>query len=139
MTTSVATQRFVIHDLDYLASILACPNCRSPLVVPAEDDLKCGNCLARFWRLAFTWDFLLESLGEPSELWKVWDQLQANGVASYTNDPQRNLGVGLRPDHLAFGRFCQFDGTVLDVGCGPQSWPTHFEQAPSQARLLGVD
>lgn len=139
MTTSSAAQRFVIHDLDYLGSILACPNCRRPLAVPAEGDLACAGCGSRFRRLAFTWDFLPAEPGGPRELWEVWDQLQENGVASYTHDPQRNLGVGPRPDHLAFGRFCQFGGTVLDVGCGPQAWPTHFEQAPSETRLLGVD
>jgi len=65
--------------------------------------------------------------------------LQANGVASYENAPDRNLGVGERAEYLGFSDFAQFHGTVLDIGCGPQSWPTHFNRHAPGTRFVGVD
>jgi len=89
--------------------------------------------------LPASWDLLPSDPVGPRDLWAVWDQLQANGVASYVNDPTRNLGVGPRRDSYAFGQFCHMHGLVLDVGCGPQPWPSHFDQAPADVKLIGVD
>lgn len=74
-----------------------------------------------------------------SDPWQAWEVLQANGVASYESDPEHNLAVGERSDFRRFGEFCDLSGDVLDVGCGPQPWPSHFSAAPPQTRLVGVD
>ncbi len=65
--------------------------------------------------------------------------LQDNGASAYDADPEHNLAIGERSDFLAFGEFCGLSGDVLDVGCGPQAWPTHFSAAPPQTRFVGVD
>ena len=131
--------RLPVCDLDYLTGVLACPDCRVPLIVPGDVDLRCGDCGACFVRLPFGWDLRPASTRPASDLWPVWEQMQANGVVSYASDPEHNLGVGPRPDYLAFGQFCRFDGDVLDVGCGPQAWPTHFTDYTSRTRFVGVD
>jgi len=40
---------------------------------------------------------------------------------------------------LAFGRFSRLSGLVLDVGCGPQEWPAHFDVAQPGTVFVGVD
>ncbi|MFH1913130.1 MAG: methyltransferase domain-containing protein [Pseudomonadota bacterium] len=72
-------------------------------------------------------------------MWTVWDQVQKNGLIAYENDPDKNLGIGEREDFSAFGEFCNFSGIVLDVGCGPQPWPSHFNEATEGTRFVGVD
>lgn len=86
-----------------------------------------------------TWEFFPSTYMESSELWPTWQQLQQNGLVSYEKDPDHNLGVGERSDCLAFSRFCSFDGLVLDVGCGPQDWPSYFEYRTPQSRFVGID
>jgi SAM-dependent methyltransferase len=86
------------------------------------------------------WDLMPppEVLAQPD--WKVWEQLQANGVVSYEADPSHNLGVGKREDFLQFADFCAFRGNVLDVGVGPQRCPTHIEyRGRDDVFFVGVD
>jgi ubiquinone/menaquinone biosynthesis C-methylase UbiE len=65
--------------------------------------------------------------------------LQSNGIAGYESDPEHNLAIGERADFLAFGEFCKLAGDVLDVGCGPQAWPTYFSPAAAGTRFVGID
>lgn len=84
------------------------------------------------------WSFMPEVKKEKG--WPVWEQLQANGESSYDNDPANNLGITERKDFLDFSEFCQFRGLVLDIGCGPQAWPTHMKYGKSNgATFLGID
>jgi SAM-dependent methyltransferase len=87
------------------------------------------------------WNFIpnkLEELNSP--LWKVWNQLQDNGVSSYKNSPTNNLGVGPRKDFLQFAEFCNFNGLVLDVGVGPQKAPSHIEyNQKADVQFVGID
>ena len=87
------------------------------------------------------WDFVPKGIGNLfGDQWPVWQQLQDNGVVSYQNDPSKNLGVGHRPDFLAFAKFCGFRGAVLDVGCGPQRVPTHMAAtSQSDVFFVGID
>lgn len=87
------------------------------------------------------WDFLPVDAGELlHEKWKTWVDLQDNGEVSYNEDPTHNLGVGKRDDFLEFMNFCDFHGLVLDIGCGPQKMPTHFEYCTStNVTFVGID
>lgn len=126
-------------DLATLNAILACPQCRAPLALEADADLLCATCNSFHRRLPFTWELIPSRWRNDPAPWAVWDELQQNGVVSYRSDPTRNLGVEKREDYLAFSRFCAFEGLVLDVGCGPQPWPTHFEFHKPGTQFFGVD
>jgi len=79
-------------------------------------------------------------LPPPDELlkskWDTWQKLQDNGLFSYTNAPELNLSVGPREDALAFKAFCQLSGVILDVGCGPQTYPSYL---PGTGAVVGID
>ena len=87
------------------------------------------------------WCFIPETLEElNSPLWTTWKQLQRNGEMSYLNDPEHNLGIGPRQDFLDFADFCNFNGSILDVGCGPQKNPTHMKYCTNEnAFFVGID
>jgi SAM-dependent methyltransferase len=123
-----------------LAEITACPHCGTDLPLPVrEHRARCERCQTEYRRLAYGWDLTAPERDRGDALWATWDTLQANGVVSYESDPEHNLAVGDREDCLEFGRFCALGGLVLDVGCGPQAWPTHFDTAPSSTRFVGID
>jgi SAM-dependent methyltransferase len=85
------------------------------------------------------WEMLPPREEWSSDEWAIWEQLQTNGAAGYEADPERNLGVGERDDCLAFSRFSRLNGDVLDVGCGPQRWPSYFAVREPGTRMVGVD
>ena len=87
------------------------------------------------------WDFTPRDLAEMrDDKWQTWQALQENGVVSYREDPEHNLGVGRRRDFMAFADFCRFSGNVLDVGVGPQRVPTHIEYSVrSDVFFVGID
>jgi len=127
-------------SLEEINRIIACPNCKAPIALVDRCDAACISCGEEYaWIAEETWEFLPSTYTESSELWATWQRLQDNGVVSYEEDPDHNLGVGDRPDCLAFSRFCSFDGMVLDVGCGPQDWPSYFEYRTPRTRFVGID
>jgi ubiquinone/menaquinone biosynthesis C-methylase UbiE len=69
--------------------------------------------------------------------WSVWETLQENGLISYQEDPDHNLSVGHREDVAAFADFCDLQGLILDVGCGPQVLPSYG--AAYADTLVGID
>ena len=87
------------------------------------------------------WDFTPAGLETPDDdTWRTWQHLQRNGVASYENDTAHNLGVGKRKDYLEFAEFCNFHGTILDVGVGPQACPTHIASTEDgELQFVGID
>jgi SAM-dependent methyltransferase len=126
-------------DIKELNEIIVCPNCKEPLALRESADAVCDNCSETYRWTAKNWHLIPSSWKASSDLWTAWEQLQENGLISYTQDPENNLGVGKRQNYLDFGRFSRFDGLVLDVGCGPQSWPTHFTDHSEKTRFVGVD
>ena len=122
-----------------LYAILACPNCRGSLAVRDDSTAECASCGAPYSRLAHSWDLIPPRERLDSKEWRAWHVLQENGSSAYEADPEHNLAIGERSDFLAFGEFCELSGDVLDVGCGPQAWPTHFSAAAPQTRFVGVD
>lgn len=72
-----------------------------------------------------------------ADRWALWEKLQANGLVSYELAPQLNLsGQGLGD---AFGSFLTLDGTILDIGCGPQPTRPRYIAAEAADRYVGVD
>jgi SAM-dependent methyltransferase len=133
------SERDVPPGLDALAALVRCPRCRDALRLSIGEKAVCPGCGDVFPWTGRTWR-LVPSTFEPSgALWEAWDQVQANGLVSYTQDPTRNLAVGPRADCQAFGRFCALRGRVLDVGCGPQAWPAYFDEAEPDTLFVGVD
>lgn len=120
--------------------ILACPVTKESLTIegthlvssygkyPIESDTGIVDFIPR----------ALNILKDPQ--WETWNHLQDNGVSSYTNEPERNLGVGARTDYISFAKFCELAGSVLDIGVGPQTIPTHFQYTDNKnLDLWGVD
>jgi SAM-dependent methyltransferase len=126
-------------DANELLEVVACPACRTPLDLEREQSGACSHCGQPYRRLAYGWELLPPREETGSELWSVWDQLQANGMVSYEADPEHNLGVGPRKDVTAFARFCELRGRVLDVGCGPQRRPGYFDPHASDTTFVGID
>lgn len=118
---------------------LACPACRTPLPALERDAVTCPGCGASYRRLPFAWDLTPPREAWTPGQWAVWERLQHNGEVSYTADPEHNLGVGDREDVQRFSRFARLHGDVLDVGCGPQPWPSYFDHHAEGTRFTGVD
>jgi SAM-dependent methyltransferase len=118
---------------------IACPACRGILNLRGPREAACEQCAERYRWLGHTWDLVPLPCRQSSQLWTVWDQLQANGLVSYREEPEHNLAVGERQDCREFSDFCRFDGCALDVGCGPQPWPAYFRGYTARTRFVGVD
>jgi len=123
----------------FLQEIIACPVCKKPLdIVEASKTINCTNCCNTFQKGRYTWNFIPPNIFASSLLWQAWEQLQSNSVAGYEASPEQNLSVGNRKDCQAFAQFCEFNGLVLDVGCGPQPWPAYFDDS-HDATYIGID
>jgi len=130
-----------IASYDAIEGRLVCPSCRAPLPAIRIDDtrVECISCGSTYTRGRYWFDFTPpDTRRDGSPLWNAWRQLQANGLASYTAAPERNLSVGDRDDCRQFAAFCSCRGLVLDVGCGPQAWPAYFESRAG-ATYVGID
>ena len=124
---------------DVLAQMIACPVCGSDLPVGDTDTrVVCRGCESAFDKGRYIWDFVPAAIHGSSPLWRTGQHLQDNGMASYRSDPEHNLAVGARQDSQDFALFCNCHGLVLDVGCGPQSWPSYFKRR-EEATYVGVD
>src|SRR5215211_71648 len=127
-------------EIAWPLDLVACPACRAPLDIGGEEgDGACPSCANPYRRLEHGWELLPPRDDERTELWRTWDQLQANGVVSYEADPENNTAVGPREDARAFARFADLRGRVLDVGCGPQARPAYFTHEALGTTFLGID
>lgn len=118
-----------------------CPVSKKPLQNNG-DTLVSQETGSSYDNKAGFWNFIPKNLEVlNSGIWKVWEQLQDNGVTTYENNPTNNLGVGPRQDYISFGEFCNYTGFVLDIGVGPQEMPTHFEyvKSPHAYSFIGLD
>jgi SAM-dependent methyltransferase len=117
---------------------LVCPVTHEKL---SANQKELNSSKFKYTQEAGYWNFIPGNLQElNSPLWKIWNQLQDNGVASYKNSPTNNLGVGPRKDFMQFADFCDFKGLVLDVGVGPQKAPTHIEyNTKPNVKFIGLD
>ncbi len=117
-----------------------CPVTKKKLL--QRKNILCSSfgCFKKNTKYGF-WNFIpknLKDLNKP--IWKTWEKLQENGVASYINDPMHNLGEGMRKDYIEFSKFCNFHGIVLDIGVGPQKIPTHVKYCEKKNFFfIGID
>jgi SAM-dependent methyltransferase len=125
-----------------LEEILVCPVCKGELSFEGMRDdgsVSCSGC-QRFYKTSNgVFDFT--PLPPPDQAvlskWELWEQLQENGLFSYTAAPDLNLSVGERADAKAFGSFSDLSGLVLDIGCGPQDAPSYGTDF--DGTLVGID
>jgi SAM-dependent methyltransferase len=122
-----------------LPRLLACPDCSGSLAAAEGGDLRCESCGGGYARLASGWDLTPPRERWSSEDWRTWEALQANGEVSYREDPEHNTAVGEPEDAIAYARFADLRGRVLDIGCGPQPWPAYFADYADGTRFVGVD
>jgi SAM-dependent methyltransferase len=117
-----------------IAEILACPVCHQAL-----SQLRCSACGREYPRRQGVIDFTPRPLPDPEaqERWQLWSEVESNGAQAYELDPPSSLSVGERADAKAFAKFCQLEGLVLDVGCGPQELPTYAADLPDS--FVGID
>lgn len=125
-------------SLKDINKIIICPNCRMTIELSKSQDSQCYSCGECYRKLPFSWE-LIPSSFQSLDLHDTWNRLQENGLITYIEDPINNLSVGNRSDCLEFALFCGFDGLVLDVGCGPQRWPSYFSYYTERTRFIGVD
>ncbi len=112
----------------------ACPVCHAAL-----DGVTCTSCGRAYSRDGDVYDFtpVPPPDAEVQARWGLWEVLQANGEKAYEIDPPSSLSVGEREDASAFASFAGLSGTVLDVGCGPQTLPSYALGMPGE--LVGID
>ena len=112
---------------------IVCPVCHGSLT-----EGECRGC-GRSYALDGVPDLTPMPPPDPDvrARWSLWERLQANGERSYEIDPPSSLSVGQREDARAFARFSDLEGRVLDVGCGPQAFPSYAEGFGGE--LVGVD
>jgi SAM-dependent methyltransferase len=101
--------------------------------------LSCKRCGRTYATRSGVFDFVLDPPPDEDvgERWRLWEQLERNGLVSYENDPEANLSIGARDDARAFFEFAELDGVVLDVGCGPQTLPSYARDF--NGTLVGID
>ena len=127
---------------DDLLAVLACPRCRSQLVIesaPAR-SIRCEICALEFTQTASGYDF--KAAGLPPRLetsLPIWSKLQANGLMSYQLAPELNLATRERRDVTAFREFMSLEGYVLDVGCGPQPAVPGYIDSTQSIDYVGLD
>ena len=118
-------------------SILACPVCNNQLNI---NEINCPSCKYQFKLNNGFYDFTPippPELIKP--LWNTWEELQKNGEKAYTEWAEASLSIGLTDVEKAFGSFADLKGNVLDVGCGPQSYPGYASADKEKINLFGVD
>lgn len=124
-----------------LKDLIVCPICHAdlPLDAIARDGAGCcSRCGSRYHFQQGVYN--LTPVIPPDDIlksrWATWQILQENGSLSYTSAPEFNLSVGQREDALAFQEFSHPSGLILDIGCGPQEYPSYL---PNGSDVVGID
>jgi SAM-dependent methyltransferase len=124
-----------------LNDFVVCSVCHADLsleIIKSEGSGLCPECGRRYTFTEGVFD--MTPLPPPDEVlrskWDTWEKLQDNGLQSYTSAPEFNLSIGQREDAQAFKAFARPAGLILDVGCGPQSYPSYL---PEGSRVVGID
>lgn len=124
-----------------LKDLIVCSICHAdlPLEGIARDGSGCCSGCGRRYRFE-QGVYDMTPIPPPDDVlkarWATWQKLQDNGLLSYTSAPEFNLSVGTRDDALAFQTFSQPSGLILDVGCGPQEYPSYL---PAGSDAVGID
>lgn len=129
----------VSYIFEQVGDIYACPNCKTIIHPRLGEGVVCSGCKKVFPWDGNTWDFIISQKDGFSELWETWEEVQANGAVAYNHDPVNNLGIEETQATDLFAQFCDFSGRILDVGCGPQAWPSYFKYYQEDSCFVGVD
>ncbi len=126
-------------NIGLFREIIACPVCGAHLVINEADiQVFCSDCNTIYRKGKHIWNFIpVDIVDWKSPIWQAWQHLQQNGIVSYQADPEHNLSVVEREDVKQFAKFCNYKGLVLDIGCGPQAWPTYLQRG--LATYVGID
>lgn len=128
-----------IKELTKLNEIVVCPKCKSEINLVEYSDISCNNCGESYKWIGQTWSLIPRSMKEIDN-WNTWNELQANGKVSYTEDPEHNLVVKKSSVTDSFIVFCNYHGRILDIGCGLQEWPAYFDEGKEESvEYIGVD
>lgn len=128
-------------NYDIPLELLQSPVTRTPLKLEGKSLVDAsGNRFDCDTENGF-WDFMPQSSPlYTSEEWNTFQTLISNFLISYSKDPKVNVSYEYRDDAAAFGRFCQFHGAVLDIGCGPHKVPSYISHnRPNGVTFYGVD
>ena len=124
-----------------LSGLVVCSVCHADLALnelAAEGAACCPRCGRRYNVDQGTFNMI--PIPPPDGVlkakWQTWQKLQDNGLQSYTQAPEINLSIGSRDDAQAFKAFSQPSGLILDVGCGPQPFPSYL---PEKSDVVGID
>lgn len=124
-----------------LKDLIVCSICHGDLPldgIARDGSGACSRCGRRYRYQQGVYD--MTPVPPPDDVlktrWATWQKLQDNGLLSYTRAPEFNLSVGQREDALAFQAFSQPSGLILDIGCGPQEYPSYL---PAGSNVVGID
>jgi len=118
-----------------------CPITKANLKFDGESLISpSGDIYSRNKKYAF-WEFIPKRiLGLNYNNWRTWHQLQLNSEVAYKNDPIHNLSIGEKRNILQFADFCSFEGLIIDIGCGPQKFPSYLKYTKNKnAFFIGID
>lgn len=123
----------------FVRDALRCPACGTHPLPVSEHGATCEGCAADYRFHHGFLDLMPQSPpGFLRERWDLWSQLQDNGNACYSLAPEINLTNDVTLDIERFKAFMGLDGSVLDVGCGPQRWiPDYIDAAVVE--YVGLD
>lgn len=124
-----------------LDDLLVCPVCRTSMDLAKLRQTGHEQCVKCRFTFSFSsaYNFIPSPPPDPDvrQPWDLWQRLQENGLASYSQAPEENLAVGDREDAKSFREYCALQGTVLDIGCGPQEFPSYGKA--DNVRFVGID
>jgi len=127
-----------------LSDLLVCAVCHGNLPLKGatdlagEEQIECAQCGRSYTCKAGVYNMtpLPPPDDEVKAKWDTWEKLQENGLLSYTEAPEFNLSIGVREDVQAFKEFAQPSGLTLDIGCGPQAYPSYLSEGST---VVGID
>jgi SAM-dependent methyltransferase len=121
--------------------LIVCPICHSDLPLNELRQDGSAQCQSCHYVYSFQEAFDLTPIPPPDDMvrgrWRLWEDLQSNFEKSYAIEPSASLSVGERADARLFAEFGEWTGTVLDIGCGPQSLPSYA--TGYTGRFVGID
>jgi SAM-dependent methyltransferase/uncharacterized protein YbaR (Trm112 family) len=130
------------YTFESLGQVLVCPLTHEPLQL-VDDD---GRTILRSLdgRTRYTVDNGAPNLiprQPPLEIaarWRIWEQLQENGLVAYTALPSANTSLDEAAAAEAVQAFA-LGGRVLDIGCGPNAQRSAYANAIAQDHYVGLD
>ena len=125
---------------------IACPSCKSDLVLTSESEVHCENCGASFPVKNGVIDLLPESIPERTPAQSSIDQewfIQIYESRLWRRNPLISLLLG-----ISFDKECELimqtanlkgNETLLDLACGPGIYSRPFAKRLNRGTVVGLD